>query len=112
MKSWQWKGPLLNKWGQRASANQAKVYFGLKENDPWPSEGIIPTTINGYTFYVKALIPRNERTGLDPKWSWSVANPNRFMVICPVCGRHITYGRIHQHIIVHEDVTSKTGKGE
>jgi len=93
--------PLLNKWGWPATANQAKPYFGLGINERWPAEGIAPRKINGYFFYVKELLPLEERKGLDPRWPQGIANPNRFMVVCPVCDKHFTYGRLAQHLAVH-----------
>ena len=96
------KGPFTNVHGWPLTANKVKeTYFGLRYSEPWPKEGINPRTIEGYTVYVKALVPKAERTGLDPRWPRGVANPHRFMVICPVCDRHVSYGNLHQHIKVH-----------
>jgi hypothetical protein len=85
-----------------ATANQAKAYFGLKPSDRWPAEGIAPRQINGYFFYVKALVPLEERRGRDPRWPNAIANPNRFMAVCPCCDRHISYGCLAQHMKVHQ----------
>ena len=55
-------------------------------------------------FYVKPLLPlaqRTTHTGVYPR----IKNPLRFMVVCPHCDKHFTYGRLHQHLVVHPEIS-------
>ena len=91
---------ISNKYGWRATSNQVKEHFGLREHEPWPDEGMDPIQVNGVTLYVEPLRTRDER-----KFLWNghkcYRNPHRLRAICPVCGRPMSYGRIDQHMKVH-----------
>jgi len=92
---------ILNKYGGEASANQVKPYFGLTESQKWPSEGIPEQTIVGIKLWV---VPLGEKVTHVTNYGYRQikrANINgmhsRLMAECPVCKKHLSYGRLRQH---------------
>jgi hypothetical protein len=85
-----------------AFASDIKELFGLKSTQHWPKEGMPERTIQGIRLYVNPLAPLEDRTTI---WRGRLARKTmcRLMAVCPVCDRHVTYGRLHQHMVVHEE---------
>ncbi len=77
--------------GWTAHSHHVKRMLGLDVNKHLPAEGMAPMLIQGISVYVKPLDPKRKS-----------ARQHRVMAICPLCNKHMSAGRIHQHAKIHE----------
>ena len=64
-----------------------------------PPEAEARVVLDDLVFVVRPHVPHTEinaRTGKPWK-----SSRHRVFVVCPVCGRRVPVGRIHQHAVVH-----------
>ena len=83
-----------------ASADDIKTFFGLLPSEKWPKEGFKSQVIQGITIYV---LPLKDKVPTDTHWGTRMVRPkgtlhSRCMAVCPTCGKHVSYGRLAQHI--------------
>lgn len=92
---------LRNQYGWHQSVDHMKVHFGLGAHAPWPAAGMSARVVDGVRLWVEPLQSKEERQFL---WNGHRChrNPHRLMAECPVCGKVTSYGRLHQHLRVHE----------
>lgn len=78
-----------------ASANDIKQFFGLRYEQKWPAEGMSERVVQGFTLYVNPMGKIIGRT----RWGSPIREGmhSRLMAVCDICGRHVSYGRLHQH---------------
>lgn len=81
------KAMIKNERGWNVHDTQVKRFFGLDPKKKWPAEGLPAIEIQGFTVYVKSL--EESRNGQK--------RPHRVTVICPICNKHMSLGRLHQH---------------
>jgi len=77
----------------RATSDQLKHFFGLRQTEKWPADGMTKRTVKGITLYVRPL-DRNtgRREGMH----------SRLMAVCPDCSKVFSYGRLGQHMVSHQ----------
>jgi len=74
-----------------ANAHDMYELLGLGRNGKLPSKGISPAVIiQGVRVYIKPLLGDKPKHGKR--------NAHRVMVICSCCERHMSAGRLHQHV--------------
>lgn len=62
--------------------------LGIPAGGHLPSAGLEPRSVLGVTIYIR---PAYEPTGYK-------SSRHRVMVVCPTCAKHLSAGRLHQHI--------------
>lgn len=70
--------------GWRLSINRLKAELGFKE---WPKDGVPLGIHGGHSLYVKPA-----QVG---------AKSHRATVVCGLCSKEVSYGRIGQHLQIH-----------
>jgi hypothetical protein len=67
-----------------------KIIFGLDPKKKWPAEGMPEREAQGFKMYVMSIA--------DARKKYPGKNrPHRVRVICPVCSKDMSAGRLHQH---------------
>jgi hypothetical protein len=93
---------------RRANANELKPFFGLTKGQAWPTEGLAAITVKGIFLYVLQLrqewvdVPHMYASGHTVTFRKPVHQHSRLMAVCPTCDRHVSYGRLHQHMASHQ----------
>lgn len=70
-----------------AQSGDMHELLGLGRTADLPAEGMPEREIQGVRVYVKPLDPAT-----------SHHRPHRVYVICPMCEKHMSAGRLHQHV--------------
>lgn len=92
---------------RNAHAHHVYAMLGLPgRSAKLPREGMEPRKLPGFpmpiTVYVK---PIGEATfSLTPTGRTRRRQGHRVMAICPLCGKHVGAGRLHQHVCATKDL--------
>ncbi len=101
MKNFQFKAPYTLRDGRqiemRAHASLMKTLLGLPLKSKLPAQGMEPRVIQGVKVWVEpapdpVFINKWGRTRLLKR------STHRVMAECPDCGKHLSAGRMHQHV--------------
>lgn len=78
---------LVNDRGWTAHSHQVKEMLGLDSKKKLPAEGMAVKVIQGIKVYINPLDPKR-----------SARRAHRVIAICPECEKHMSAGRLHQHV--------------
>jgi hypothetical protein len=83
--------------GRNMWSGEMMKALGLKPGGHLPSEGLPEREIQGIRVYVKPATPTKITTNVFGTHIWK-SSKHRVIAICPGCERHLSAGRLHQHI--------------
>ena len=100
---------IIGKYGHNMWSEEMMETLGLKAGGHLPDEGLPEREIQGIRVYVKPLrtcceYHRQGGQGItcthnsDGKRGSIKSSRHRVIAICPGCQRHLSAGRLHQHI--------------
>src|SRR5262245_43259257 len=93
------KHMIRNRYGTNIRSYELLPLLGLKPKGHLPTDGMPEREIQGVRIYVKPYVQRPPRHN---------ASKHRVMAICK-CGRHISVGRLHQHLCAAQAVDQLLG---
>lgn len=99
--------PLVrNDYGRNAHSHDVLPMLGIPAGGHLPPEGMPPRKIQGITVYVKPAAP-SVQVARWGKLVTAKSSRHRVMCVCPLCAKHVSLGRLHQHIAIHATVTKE-----